>query len=177
MNQLFDSAVRPKSDGFCGAGNRARPTIYYICRRSFLLLLMCGIAQAAGFKVGVAKVKITPSESIWLSGYAVRNKPSEGVLHDLWAKALAIEDPKGGRVVIVTTDLIGLTRTLSETVAARLEKEHGLERARLVLNSSHTHTGPVVASNLATMYTLSPEQQRIVEEYSRELTGELVSVV
>jgi len=145
-------------------------------RWSVFVFLICGISSGADFKAGVGRIKITPEEPIWLSGYASRTKPSEGVIHDIWAKALAIEDPKGGRAIIVTTDLIGLPRPVSEVVAARLQKEHGLERARLVLNSSHTHTGPVVRANLATMYNLSPDQQRAVDEYTRDLTDALVSV-
>jgi hypothetical protein len=145
-------------------------------RCSLFLFLACAIASGADFKAGVARIKITPEESIWMSGYASRTKPSEGVLQDIWAKALAIEDPKGGRVIIVTTDLIGLPRPVSDVVSARLQKEHGLDRARLVLNSSHTHTGPVVRANLATMYNLSPDQQRAVDEYTRDLTDALVSV-
>ena len=47
---------------------------------------------------------------MYLSGYATRTHASEGKIHDLWAKALAIEDRKGGRVVILSTDLVGLPR-------------------------------------------------------------------
>ena len=78
-----------------------------------------------------------------MSGYANRNHPSTGVVYPLWAKALAIEGA-GGRVVIVTTDLIGLPEDVSRQIATRAQRQFGLQRARLVLNSSHTHTGPVV---------------------------------
>ena len=40
---------------------------------------------------------ITPSESIWLAGYASRTHPSDGVLADLWVKVLAIRMQKGRR--------------------------------------------------------------------------------
>ena len=121
-------------------------------------------------------MKITPDKPIWLSGYAVRNRPSEGVLQDLWAKALAIQDGRGGTVVIVTTDLIGLTRNVSDVVAARVQKEYGLERSRLLLNSSHTHTGPIIRSNLKTMFALNAEDTRTVEEYAAKLIDSLVAV-
>ncbi len=140
------------------------------------LLFACG-GQAADYKAGVARVAITPEKPIYLSGYANRNRPSEGVLHDLWAKALAIEDSRGGRVVIVTTDLIGLPRWLSESIGARVAKQHRLERARLVLNSSHTHTGPVVARNLNTMFDLKPEEQRAIDEYAQKLQEQVVTLV
>ena len=144
-----------------------------------IIVCLAFAASLAGadFKAGVARVKITPSGPIWLSGYAVRTKPSEGVVHDLWAKAIAVEDNKKGRAVIVTTDLIGLPRAISDVVAARVLKQYGLERSRLLLNSSHTHTGPVVRPNLATMYALSEEDDRRVQEYSQKLTDDLVTVI
>lgn len=146
-------------------------------RRIILAVLLSGAAFAADFKAGTARAPITPEGAIWLSGYASRTHPSEGVLQELWAKALAIEDGKGGRVVIVTTDLIGLPRVLADEVAARALKEYGLDRSQLVLNSSHTHTGPVVWPNLSTMYDLPPEQEKVLRLYSRHVADALVTVV
>src|SRR6476469_278787 len=97
-------------------------------------LCFAGLLHAAGYKAGVASITITPTKPIYLIGYANRTHPSEGVLLDLKAKALAIEDPSKARVVIVTTDLIGLPRSITDVVAARVGKEHGLDRARLIIN-------------------------------------------
>lgn len=140
-------------------------------------LLTLEALAATGFKAGVGRIVITPRKPIYLSGYANRNRPSEGAVHDLWAKALAIEDSRGSRLVLVTTDLIGLPRHISETVAARVQKQYGLDRARLVLNSSHTHTGPLVGQNLSILFDLGPEDAARVQEYSLDLTGKLVAVV
>src|SRR5712692_4059567 len=126
-----------------------------------ILLLAAVSLSAADYKAGIGRILITPEKPIYLSGYANRTHPSEGVLLDLWAKALAIEDHKGARVVIVTTDLIGLPRNVADIVAARVEKEYGIERSHLVLNSSHTHTGPLIRHNLETMFELSPEDSRV----------------
>ena len=146
--------------------------------RPFLsaLILACAV-QAADYKAGVSRAVITPDKPIYLSGYASRKHPSDGVVHDLWAKALAIEDAKGNRVVLVTTDLIGLPRWLSELIGARVQKEYGLDRSRLVLNSSHTHTGPLLAGNLELMFELKPEERQVVDEYSRTLADALVALV
>ncbi len=147
-------------------------------KRLVWLACVCLTALAgADFKAGIGRQLITPETPIYLSGYANRTHASEGMLHDLWAKALAIEDSKGGRVVIVTTDLIGLPRAISDVVAARVQKDYGLERARLVFNSSHTHTGPLVGRNLNIMFELGPEENARVDEYARKLTDNLVSVV
>jgi hypothetical protein len=133
--------------------------------------------DARDFRAGVARIDITPNEPVWMSGYAARTKPSEGVAARIWAKALAIEDGSRGRCVIVTTDLIGLPRAVSDIVAARAAKQYGIERSRLLLNSSHTHAGPVVKPNLMTMYFLTPEQHAAVDRYAAALTGQLVDVI
>lgn len=147
-------------------------------KRAMVGLLMAIPLLAADFKAGAGRIVITPQKPIYLSGYASRNRPSEGVLHDLWAKSLAIEDSKGGRVVFVTVDIIGLPRNISDIVAARVQKQYGLERARLVLNFSHTHTGPLIGRNLSIMFpAMAPEEAAYIEEYARELTDKLVSVV
>src|SRR6266478_769502 len=141
------------------------------------LLLICPILSAAAeYKAGVARVIITPEKPMYLSGYANRTHASEGKVHDLWAKALAIEDRKGGRVVILSTDLVGLPRGITDVVGARLVKEYGLDRARLVINSSHTHTGPLIRGNLSLMFDLNAEQQKRVDEYSSQLIEKLVAV-
>ncbi|MCD6300356.1 MAG: neutral/alkaline non-lysosomal ceramidase N-terminal domain-containing protein [Dehalococcoidales bacterium] len=144
--------------------------------RLWLWLWLVPALCAADFQAGLARVRITPEGPIWLSGYASRRHPSTGVVQDLWAKALALEDAKGNRAVIVTTDLIGLPRVVCDEVAARLQKEYELERAELLLNASHTHTGPVVWPNLATMYDLPPGQLRLLRAYSRRLVDAMVTV-
>ena len=48
-----------------------------------------------------------------MAGYGARDKPSEGAVHDLWAKALVLEDPAGRKAALVTLDLCGIGRDLS----------------------------------------------------------------
>src|SRR5262245_35829073 len=48
-------------------------------------------AAAEGWRAGTARVAITPKQPTWMAGYGSRNKPSEGAVHDLWAKALVLE--------------------------------------------------------------------------------------
>ncbi len=132
---------------------------------------------AADYKAGIGRIIITPEKPIYMSGYAGRDHPSEGAIHDLWAKALVIEDHKGARVAIVTTDLIGLPRGVADVVAARVQKEYGIERPHLVLNSSHTHTGPLIQHNLETMFDLSPADSQVVADYASSLIDKLVAVV
>jgi hypothetical protein len=144
---------------------------------AFVLLAACGPALASDFQAGVARVKITPPEPFWMSGYAARTHPSDGVYQDLWAKALALRDGDGGQDVLVTTDLIGLPRALSEEVAARVLARFGVARRQLVLSSSHTHCGPAVRKNLAVLYDFGEEDGKRVEAYGAALVDDLVEVV
>jgi neutral ceramidase len=145
--------------------------------RLILVFLFAAFAWTADFRAGVARLDITPEGPVWMSGYASRNKPSEGIYERLWAKALAIENGRRNRVVIVTTDLIGLPRSVSEEVAARVLKEYKLDRSQLLLNSSHTHTGPVVRDNLITMWELPEAELEKIRAYSRLLVDRLVTVI
>lgn len=151
---------------------------------SFLLVvsfpLALAVDQPAGgavWRAGAAKVCITPEKFMWMSGYAARTKPAEGKHTDLWAKALVIEDSAKTRVVLVTLDLVGIGRELSVDICQKLQRRHKLPREAIILNVSHTHSGPVVGNNLLTMYTLDEEQQQLVRDYARTLKSKILEVV
>lgn len=142
--------------------------------------LICCAAPSvfgAGLQAGVARVEITPREPIWMSGYASRSHPSTGIRQALWAKALAIQSGSGRPVVIVATDLVGLPAEVADEIAARAQRQFGIERSRLLVNSSHTHTGPVVWPGLAAMFDLPPGEEQKLHMYAARLVDDLVSVI
>lgn len=134
-------------------------------------------ADDADWKAAAAKVPITPEKLMWMSGYSARDHAAEGKLHDLWAKALVLEDPAGKRVALVTLDLVGIDRAFSLAVRDELEKRYKLDRSQVALCCSHTHTGPVVGRNLRAMYFLDAEQERLVDEYTDGLERKIIAVV
>jgi hypothetical protein len=143
-----------------------------------LLCLLClSVIVRGEWKAGVAKIDITPAGPIWMAGYAARSKPSEGVLAPIYVKALALEDERRGRVVILTSDLIGFPRSVAEEIAVGALKEYGLNRPQLLLNSSHTHSGPVVWPNLSGMYPMNAEQRATVEAFTRKLVRQCLEAI
>jgi hypothetical protein len=100
------------------------------------------VAQESTWQVGLARVKITPEQPVHMAGYASRDRPFESVHDDLFAKALVLADEKGNRGVLVTTDLIGLTKEIADPIRRRIEEQTGIPAAAVLLSSSHTHTGP-----------------------------------
>lgn len=146
--------------------------------RVSLCVLLLAASGMAGMKAGVATRTITPGTlPFWLSGYAARSSPATSVAQDIFAKALAIEDESGHRVVVVTLDLIGVPRTLRDEVAREVEKAHGLDPTALLLNCSHTHSGPAVQDNLEIMFDFDDADRARVLEYREFLRTNIGAVV
>jgi neutral ceramidase len=152
--------------------------------RPVLVLLVAFVGQAMPtrgddrpWKAGVARVNISPELPIWLSGYGGRNKPAQDQLDELWAKALVLEAADGRRAVLVTMDLVGIDRELSREVCRRVEERFNVPRSAISLSVSHTHSGPVVRSNLAAMYSLNERDTKRIEDYSTALSNKLLEVV
>jgi len=146
-----------------------------------LLLCWSTLGLAIEWRVGSARTDLTPTEPLWMAGYAARKHPAEGTAHPLRAKALVIEDRQARRVVIVTMDLIGdnFTRELCEAIARRAHQLTGIERERIVFNFSHTHCGPVECVNDGALvtYGLNAEQQAAVNRYTQTLEDKLVKLI
>lgn len=133
--------------------------------------------DATGWKAGVAKAVITPKEPLWLAGYAARTHASTGTIHDLWVKVLALQDAAGQNVVLVTTDLLGFPKALSDRIREQLRAQFALSKSQVLLNSSHTHSGPVLGDALQDIYPLDATEQAKIKRYSRQLEAQIVSLV
>ena len=148
-----------------------------------LIILCCNPSSAQtntinySWKAGVSSVKITPSEAMPMAGFASRTHSSEGMLHDIWAKALIIEDSKGKRAVMISSDLLGFPKIMSDPIRDRIKAQYGLGRDQILLNSSHTHSGPVIGDALTDVYLLDNQQVASVINYSKKLEDQIVKLV
>lgn len=129
------------------------------------------------WKAGVSRVIITPQKPMPMAGFASRTHPSEGMLHDLWAKALVIEDVAGKRAVMISSDLLGFPKSVSDNIRAKLKTKFGLNKDQILLNSSHTHSAPVLDGALSDIYSLSAEQIEDIRQYSLSLENKIVELV
>lgn len=130
-----------------------------------------------GWKAGVAKVDITPQEAIWMAGFAVRTKPAEGKMHELWAKAITLEDAVGNRAIIVSTDILGFPKEMSERIKSSIYISHGIPKAQILLNSSHTHSGPVLSRSLVDIYPFGDAERTKIDSYSSWLEDKIVTLI
>jgi hypothetical protein len=132
--------------------------------------------QQTPWRVGLAETKITPTQPLFLAGYASRNKPMEGVHDDLYAKALVLEDAAGTRGLILTTDLIGLPAEIATPVRERIARQTGIPATSILINSSHTHTGPALSLDPTPREGRGPADAERTVAYTRGLMDQLVSL-
>ncbi len=138
-------------------------------------LVSSDFARAESWKAGVAREKITPQQFMWMAGYAARTRPAEGTHADLWVRTLVVEDPHGNRGVLISLDLIGIDRRLSQELCESLAQRFGLRRAQIAICCSHTHTGPVVGKCLEPLHyrQLDAQQRQLVDQYEQQLTKKI----
>jgi len=130
-------------------------------------------AAETPWRVGLASVCVTPEGPIRMAGYASRTQPSESVLAELYAKAMAFEDAEGQRAVLITADLIGFRASLAELICVGIAEKTGLKRRQILLCPSHTHAGPVLGFREANRYGLPEDQLHVVEQYTKNVVTAL----
>jgi hypothetical protein len=80
-------------------------------------------------------------------------------------------------VVIVTSDLVGFLRKMSDSIGARVHERAGIERERIVFNASHTHCGPLLGGFAPGAYVLEKKEQAAVDAYTRKLEDQLARLI
>jgi hypothetical protein len=114
-----------------------------------------------------------------MSGYASRSSPSQGVAHPLAAKALALADVHGNKVVVVTCDIIGFSRAFTGRVADQVKARFGVPRENLVLFASHCHSGPTPTDSLDRLTANGAVREHAQNnvDYTRALESKIVDLV
>jgi hypothetical protein len=152
----------------------------YIGKVSALLICLAlarGAQAQTGWKAGATKVDITPAGPIWMAGYAKRDKTSEGIRKNIHVVALALQDETGRTSVLMTFDLVKIGRDWGTAITDRCQKEFGLSRDHVVLNSSHSHSGPVTGYAAPFYLAMTPADVEVERRYTRELVDKSVEAV
>lgn len=157
------------------------PLLNAIAGVLLVTLFVTGTAQGAEstqWKAGLAKTVITPSEPIWMAGFAIRTHPSTGVRQDIFVRALALEDSLGKTAVIATFDWVSIDRETADAIAEQCRQRFGLSRDRLIFNVSHTHSGPVAGLTLMPMYDdVVASQHEVIRRYTKEAIEKSVATI
>ncbi len=99
--------------------------------------LVFGQTVASGdFRVGTAKVDITPSQSELPKAYL-------GVLDHVFARAIVIDNGHTS-AALVTLDAAGVPNELWIDLSARAEEELGIPSSNILITATHSHSVPMV---------------------------------
>jgi len=110
---------------------------------AILLNHICDSASQAALKGGVAKVDITPNASVWLAGYGSRDKPSDGIADELYAKALVLDDGQN-KLAIVSVDLLWVPLKITAEIRRKIKEKIGIPENSVLICATHTHFGPKI---------------------------------
>ena len=88
-----------------------------------------------------------------------------------------MQDEQGNKLVFVTLDLIGVPQLLRHAVAERAEKEFKLPQANLVMNASHTHSGPSLRTTPLTEKDKDNPQAKDSWDYTQKLQDDIVGII
>ena len=140
------------------------------------------VAGEAGLTpVGVASIDITPPAPVRLHGFprGVRSTSNTVITHPIFAKALAIGSDADKPVLLLATDLLGVSDEMREELLGRLEREAGFsDRTRFTLTASHNHSAPVLRTVAPFIFRKPPtsEHAQEIKAYEEFLMERLFQV-
>lgn len=95
-----------------------------------------------------------------MMGYTVQEEPSLGVERELTATALALDDGQT-RVVLLAVDVLFIQDPHIDSVLKRVALRSGTSADQVLINTSHTHLGPMFPG----WQRDTPDQERIQRRY------------
>ena len=130
------------------------------------------------WNIGLATVSITPDQPVWLYGYASKNRfqPYDSILDDIYASAVAIQSEDDEPAVLITADLCVLREPEATALSKVLTAKTGLPRNRILLNWSHTHSGPMLGTSDTNRYPIEDDDREKTEAYTAVLWNKLADL-
>ncbi len=129
-------------------------------------------AESRVASAGWAEVDITPPLGISLGGRGSPETHANKILDPLHAQVLYLKDANGTGMVVVSFDLIGMSRDLGARIRTSIVHELGVEYNLVVLNCSHTHSGPYMCRDI--MAGIAPEPPNEID-YLNALADKIVA--
>ncbi len=94
-------------------------------------------------RAGWSEIETTPPLGLPMGGRGPRFTPGREVLDPLIAQAAVLEDSGGNRTLWISVDLVGLSPVIAEPLRYDLSALTGIPIEAVILNYSHTHSGPM----------------------------------
>jgi hypothetical protein len=145
-----------------------------MCVISCWFWVLIGLTQAFAREqasAGWAEVEITPPLGIGLGGRGGPETVATKVLDPLFAQVLYVKDAKGTGFVLVSFDVVALPHDLSDRIRFDIVNELGVDWNLVLLNASHTHSGPYTIRNLIAGVGPAP---RLESDYLASLEEKII---
>lgn len=116
--------------------------------------------MAGRLRAGVGSSVITPPLGLPMAGFAARQGGSTGIHDDIMAKALVLDNGLC-KVAIITLDIIGIERSMTEAIRHAVARQTGLEVDAIMVATSHNHSGPELVEPFGEDRQCSPYEEWI----------------
>lgn len=122
------------------------------------------------WKAGAASIVITPEKPLLLAGYPKKFRLSFGIVQDLRADVLVLEDDKGTKIVFLTCDIYDITPDIRSWLEKKLAQKYNLAPESLLINVSAAHNAPFTQTKQLKYYKeISRAQRQNGLNYIRQL--------
>lgn len=121
---------------------------------AFLMILSlcaCGGGEGgdegnSGLQVGFGRADATPTEAVNISGGDSKNRISAGYRDPIMVTCVAFRTG-GDTFLIYTLDYISASNNYTVPAEREITKATGVPAQRIIMNCTHTHSGPAIAYN------------------------------
>ena len=117
-------------------------------------------------KTGYAKLCINPPYGFPMLGYYIP-RTVKGVNDDLCVRAVAFDDGVK-RAVVLAVDVAEFPQEMFDNIKKLISADTGVENDGIFINCSHTHTGPVLGTDLGTNSKSTPEYESFIVNTARD---------
>jgi neutral ceramidase len=112
----------------------------------------------AGFRASASCIDVTPPPGFPLGGYILRSGVSEGILDPITARLLLLT-AGGDTLLLISLDWVYIGGRWAREVKEAVEKETGIDRTRIIITATHTHSGPGIFGSFPGFWGRSSARQ------------------
>ena len=132
------------------------------------------------WRAGFARVDVTPTEPVRMSGYGSRDRPSEGIDTPLYVRSLALHQRSSPHAsVLISIDAIGVPGDFTRRIAETTQQRHGIPRENLAFCATHTHAGPHFGDQLSSLFAveMSEDEVAAADRYRDRLESAILDAI
>lgn len=116
--------------------------------------------QASSFRAGFGVVNITPDGEVNMAGYGdQKDRLNTGVITYLEARAVAIMDENGDKMVFIVADTSFAYPNVGKETVKQIAKKLDMPESHVILSGTHTH------NSVATWETGNPDTVKFNDKY------------